>query len=398
MSGSVTEALNPRVDVGRWARSDHAVICNTARAHLYLLLLGVGLIACTADPPPPDPAPAPLEAPEEVTPERVVAPERPAPEPLYAGLVWARGIPQGVLPIDAERARHQAHYRLSEEDGSSRSGNSSPGSEGRTWLSAPGAAGTRMVTHFDAEGETLMVEDIVEQGTKVRRRDARGLPHDLACALYTRALDAQGRTLIETCVGAKGGGPERPRGRDLLALHLGRASAGSSRRARSPPTGALFCPLERTHFGEKRVFDDHGLLIQRMRLDASGKALSLMAGGVTSEEWDYDDLGRLIERRFEGPDGAMLRGPEGWALETRRYEVSDAGTQVSIQTFDAQGQAARRAGGAVAKVEERRDSLGGSSPAPSLTARVRLASRVRPGPTASITHMTPGIAVVERVV
>ena len=58
---------------------------------------------------------------------------------LYAGLVWARGIPQGVLPIDAERARHQAHYRLSEEDGSLKVREFLAWQrEGRTWLSAPG--------------------------------------------------------------------------------------------------------------------------------------------------------------------------------------------------------------------------------------------------------------------
>ena len=89
-------------------------------------------------------------------------------------------------------------------------------------------------------------------------------------------------------------------------------------------------PLGARYFGLKHVFDDHGLKIQSLRLDDTGKVLASSMGVGSSEEWDYDDLGRLVEHRFEDERGAVLAGPKGWALETRRYQPSDIGSSVSI--------------------------------------------------------------------
>jgi len=316
--------------------------------------------ACGEEPPPEPKAPAPkaASAPAPV-PEAELAPP-----PIFADVVWARGVPVGIVPLSASLAKRQAHYTLVEVEGGVEVTEVHPqgdlaetgptAASGRSWRSISGPEGSRRVVHRDAGGETVRVDQIVDGGVKVVRQDGVGERLDLACAFHSHELDAAGRTLAEVCIGdtgapiADGAGVAR---RTYTLDDLGRRAAEATFVEGARPIQ----PIGEPHFGVRRVWDDGGRLIQRSRLDLRERLVPVEAAGYASEEWDYDDEGRLVERRYEGSSGRGVAGPGGWAVETRRYEAAEGGEQVVISTFGVDGDPIRRAGGGVARAVEVRD-------------------------------------------
>lgn len=302
------------------------------------------------------------EAPAAPQPPPVVADEAPAPappppEPRFADVVWLDGVPSGVIPLSEERLVHQRHLRLTDADGKVTVAEHLSGDRvGRRWVSEAVAEGSRRVTHHDDEGAVVMVVQVIEGGAKLVREDKDGRPIDPACVYYAVERDDGGRAVSETCMGVAGAAIADRHGVAKWTFELD--ELGRRVEARSWLNGGRpIAPLGQTYEGVKRVWDAHGVLIQRLRLGPSGRPVSVKVAGFTSEEWDHDASGRLIEHRYEDGAGKKVPGPAGWSVQARRYEPQGEGARVVIRHEDPSGALTRRAGDGVARVDEDRDAV-----------------------------------------
>ena len=267
-------------------------------------------------------------------------------------------MPQGIVPLSEARAKSQGHVRLSTVDGVIEVRVHGPGGLlDYRWRSSVEVDGSRRVERLDAEGTLEESALISEEGTRMERQDARGRRLDPACVAYALTLDAAGRVSAEACIGETGAELADRQGVARWKHTLDALGRREESRA-FLNGGRPIKPLNQPYAGLQRVWDEHGQLIARVRLSESGRPVSPEDAGFTAEAWDYDGEGRLVERRFEDARGRKVHGPEGWAVETRRYTPSAEGVQVVVTTHNRVGQPTRRASGAVARLEELRDAEG----------------------------------------